>query len=245
MSTAEPAPVRWGILGTGDIAATFTEDLLIPGDHVVAAVGSRDARRARKFAGTYGIERSYGSYEDLAADVIALARDRGLFAMEAMWTRFNPLVREIRDLVAGGAIGRVTAIQADLGGAPAYQPERRLWNPDLAGGALLDLGVYPLSFASMLLGEPDAVHALAALAPTGVDANTAIIARYPGGAVGDYHCGLWATSPRTATITGTGGWITVGSPFYRPAQFAIARGGGEPETRSISLARPRIHLPGR
>jgi predicted dehydrogenase len=279
MSSAETAPVRWGILGTGGIASTFTEDLLILDDHIVAAVGSRDARRARKFAGKYGIERAYESYEDLAADdrldviyvatphsghaehaklclragrgilvekpftvtaaeaadVIALARERRLFAMEAMWTRFNPLVREIRDQVAGEAIGRVTAIQADLCGAPPYQPEHRLWNPDLAGGALLDLGVYQLSFASMLLGEPDAVHALAALAPTGVDANTAVIARYPGGAVGGYQCGLWATSPRIATITGTGGWITVGAPFYRPDRYTIAPDGGEPETRSIFL----------
>jgi predicted dehydrogenase len=279
MSTPEPAPVRWGILGTGEIASTFTEDLLILDDHAVAAVGSRAARRAGDFAAKYGIERSYGSYEDLAADesldiiyvatphsehaagarlclragravlvekpftvtaaeaadVIALARDRRLFAMEAMWTRFNPLVRELRDLVAGGVIGRVTAIQADLSGAPAYQPHHRLWNPDLAGGALLDLGVYPVSFGSMLLGEPDAVHAVAALAPTGVDANTAVIARYPGGAVGDYQIGLWAVSPRVATITGTGGWITIGPPFYRPDQFTIAPHGGEPQTRLISL----------
>ncbi len=279
MSTSEQAPVRWGILGTGGIAATLTEDLLILDDHVVAAVGSRDGRRAGDFAKKYGIERAYGSYEDLAADgsldviyvatphsdhaagarlclqagravlvekpftvtaaeaadVIALARDRRLFAMEAMWTRFSPLVSEIRDLVAGGAIGRVTAIEADLSGAPPYQPEHRLWNPDLAGGALLDLGVYPISFGSMLLGEPDAVRAVAAAAPTGVDANTAVTARYAGGAVGLYHCGLWATSPQTATIIGSGGRITIGPPFYRPDHFTIDPNAGQPRTQSVIL----------
>jgi predicted dehydrogenase len=279
MTTSEQVPVRWGILGTGNIAATFTEDLLILDDHLVAAVGSRDDRRARDFATKYGIDRAYGSYEELAdddsldviyvatphsehadqaklclragrgvlvekpftvtaaeaAEVVAVAHEQHRFAMEAMWTRFNPLVREIRDLVAGGAIGRVTAIQADLSGAPPYQPEHRLWNPDLAGGALLDVGVYPVSFGSMLLGEPDAVRAVAALAPTGVDANTAVTARYPGGAVGLYHCGLWATSPQPATITGTGGRITIGPPFYRPDNFTIDPDDGEPRTRSVIL----------
>jgi predicted dehydrogenase len=278
-------PIRWGILGTGHIARTFTEDLLLLDDHVVTAVGSRAAGRAQAFAAKYGIGRAHGSYEGLAADdsvdivyvatphpghfgaarlcllggravlvekpftvtagetadLIALAGERHLFAMEAMWTRFNPLIRQIRDLVAGGAIGTVTAIQADFAGAPAYEPTHRLWNPDLAGGALLDLGVYPIALGSMLLGTPDAVRALTATAPTGVDANTAIVARYPGGAVGLYHCGLRAGSPTTATITGTGGHISIGSPFYRPASFTIHRGdtgqydGTGPETRTAVL----------
>jgi predicted dehydrogenase len=279
MGTSEQAPVRWGILGTGNIAGTFTEDLLILDDHVVAAVGSRDSGRAGAFARKYGIERACGSYPELAADdsldviyvatphsehaagarlcleagravlvekpftvtaaeaaqVIALARQRGLFAMEAMWTRFNPLVREIRDLVAGGAVGQITAIQADLAGAPPYQPEDRLWDPGLAGGALLDLGVYPISFGSMLLGEPESVRAVAASAPTGVDANTAIAARYRGGAVGAYHCGLWAVSPRIGIITGTRGRIAVGPPFYRPDRFTLDPNAGQPQTRSVIL----------
>jgi predicted dehydrogenase len=279
MSMTGQAPVRWGILGTGGIAATFTEDLLLLDDHVVAAVGSRTVPRAGAFARKYGIRHAYGSYADLAADdsldviyvatphsehsagarlcllagravlvekpftataaetadLIALARERRLFAMEAMWTRFNPLVREIEDLVAGGAIGRVAAIRADLASAPAYQPDHRLWNPDLAGGALLDLGVYPISFGSMLLGAPEEVRALTTAAPTGVDANTAVIARYPGGAVGLYHFGLWATSSRTATITGTGGQIIVSPVFYRPDRFTIKPAGGEPQTRSVVI----------
>ncbi len=272
------APVRWGILGTGNIARKFTEDLLLTGDHVVAAVGSRAFDRAEDFAADYEIGRPYGSYEDLAADgsldvvyvatphsghlgaarlcllagrpvlvekpftvtaaetadLIALAAGQGLFAMEAMWTRCFPLIREVAGLVRGGAIGRVTAIQADFAGGPGYEPENRLWNPALGGGALLDIGVYPISFGSMLLGEPDQVRALSAPAPTGVDANTAVIARYSGGAVGLYHCGLWAPSPGGATITGTGGRITVGPPFYRPERFTIQRGEEQPETRTLA-----------
>ena len=275
----EHAPVRWGILGPGTIARTFTEDLLLLEDHVVAAVGSRDAARAASFAARYGIARSFGSYADLAADasldviyiatphpghhgaarlcleagravlvekpftvtaaetadLIALARQRGLFAMEAMWTRFSPLVREVAGLVRDGGIGRVTAVQADYAGAPPYDPASRLWNADLAGGALLDIGVYPISFGTMLLGEPADVRALSTPAPTGVDANTAVIARYPDGAVGLYHCGLLAESPQVATIIGTGGIITVGPPFYRPERFTLRRPGRGPETRTARL----------
>ena len=276
----EHAPVRWGILGPGNIARTFTEDLLLLDDHVVAAVGSRDAARAEAFAADYAVGRAYASYADLAADdsldviyvatphpghsgaartcllagrpvlvekpftvtaaqaadLIALARDRRLFAMEAMWTRFSPLVREVAGLVRDGAIGQVTAVQADYAASPRYDPGSRLWNADLGGGALLDIGVYPISFGAMLLGEPDRVHAVATPAPTGVDANTAVIAHYPDGAVGLYHCGLQADSPRVATITGTGGIITVGPPFYRPERFTLRRGDGEPEMHTVTLA---------
>lgn len=272
-------PIRWGILGTGGIARTFTEDLLLLDHHVVAAVGSRAADTAGLFAGQYGIERAHGSYADLAADdevdvvyiatphsghfaaarmcllagravlvekpftvtagqaeeLVAVAADRRLFAMEAMWTRFNPLIRQVRELVANGAIGQVTAVQADFAIAPGYDRLHRLWNPDLAGGALLDLGVYPIAFGSMLLGEPDLIRALTTPAPTGVDANTAIIARYPGGAVGLYHCGLRAESQITAAITGTGGQITVGSPFFRPESFTLHINSGDPQTYSLAL----------
>ncbi|HEY0717489.1 MAG TPA: Gfo/Idh/MocA family oxidoreductase [Streptosporangiaceae bacterium] len=173
------------------------------------------------------------------SQLIALATSRRVFAMEAMWTRFNPIVREVADLVDGGAVGRVVAVQADLAGAADYHPDDRLWNPALAGGALLDLGVYPVSFGSMLLGAPDEIKAVMAPAPTGVDASTAIIARYPGGAVGLYYCGLWARSTRVATITGTGGVITVGSaagePFFKPDTYTLVPVDGEPRTRQIKL----------
>ena len=280
----EQPPIRWGILGAGGIARTFTEDLLLLADHVPAAVGSRSSGRAQQFAADYGMEKSYGSYAALAADasldvvyvatphsghfeaaricleagrpvlvekpftvtaaetaqLIALATSKRLFAMEGMWTRFNPIVREVTELVRGGAIGRVTGIQADLSGTPAYDPATRWWNPALAGGALLDVGVYPISFGSMLLGPPDAVRAVATPALTGVDANTAVITRYPGGAVGLYYCGLWAQSPQVATITGTNGTIIVGSPtgapFWRPDSYTlIPADGGEPRTREIAL----------
>jgi predicted dehydrogenase len=279
----EARPIRWGILGAGHNARSFTADLLLLADQVPAAVGSRSSGRAQQFAADFGIGKSYGTYAALAADdsldviyiatphsehydtarlcleagravlvekpftvtaaetaqLIALATSKRLFAMEGMWTRFNPIVREVTDLVRGGAVGRVTAVTADLAGGPDYNPDGRLWNPALAGGALLDVGVYPVSFGSMLLGAPDEVKTVMSPAPTGVDANTAVIARYPGGAVGLYYSGLWGSSPQVATIIGTGGVITVGSatgaPFWRAESYTLTPQGGEPRTRQVTL----------
>ena len=270
--------IRWGILGTGEIARTFTGDLRHLG-HDVVAVGSRAKETAEEFAGAFGIGSAYGSYEELAADdrvdvvyvatphnvhhpaarlcleagravlvekplttnaadaedLVALARDRGLFAMEAMWTRFNPLVMRLRELVADGAIGDVTAVYADFAEAVGFDPEHRLWAPGLAGGALLDLGVYPVSFASMLLGEPSAVQAVATTAPTGVDASTGIVLGHASGAIAVLHCGFLGTSPQSATVIGTAGRIEVGGAFWVPTTMTVRRAGAEPETHTLDL----------
>lgn len=270
--------IRWGILGTGGIASTFTEDLLLLG-HEVVAVGSRAAETAEKFAARYDIERAYGSYSELAADdridvvyvatphnahhpaartclqagrsvlvekpfttspaeaedLAVLARARGVFAMEAMWTRFNPLVSRLRDLVADGAIGEIKALYADFSSLSDFDPSHRLWAPELAGGALLDLGVYPLSFTWMLLGEPDLVQAVTTRAPTGVDANTGILLGYDSGAVALLHCGLLADSPQTATVVGTTGRLELATPFFRPSELTLHRTGAEPEKYAIEV----------
>jgi predicted dehydrogenase len=271
--------IRWGILGTGAIARTFTEDLLSLPGHEVAAVGSRARPTADAFAARYDIAAAYGSYAELAADdgldviyvatphnghrpaaltcleagravlvekpftisaaeaeeVVAAARSRGLFAMEAMWTRFNPLIKQLRGLVADGAIGEVKAVYADFGFPAPYDPATRLWSVETAGGALLDLGVYPLSFAWMLLGEPSTLQATAAAAPNGVDANTGILAGYDSGAVALLHCGLVAESPKTATVLGTTGRIEVAAPFFRPSAMTLHRGDSA-ETFTVDLA---------
>jgi predicted dehydrogenase len=272
-------PIRWGILGTGRIARTFTEDLLrLPG-HEVAAVGSRAPHTAEAFAAEFGVPRAYGTYAELAADdgidvvyvatphpghdaaaraclaagravlvekpltpsaadteqLVAFAKERGIFMLEGMWTRFNPLIIKLRQLVADGAIGDITAVYADFCWAPPYDAASRFWSPDLAGGALLDLGIYPVSFTWMLLGEPDAVQARATLAPTGVDANTGILFGYDSGAVALLHCGLTAESPQAATVIGTRGRIELPVTFFRPATMFLRRPGAEPETFSIDL----------
>ncbi|HEY9484799.1 MAG TPA: Gfo/Idh/MocA family oxidoreductase, partial [Micromonosporaceae bacterium] len=111
-------------------------------------------------------------------DLLAVAAKHHVFLAEAMWTRTIPAVRRIVDLVADGAIGEVTAVSADLSFAAAIGPEHRLRNPALGGGALLDLGVYPLALAQLFLGSPDTVSASARLSPEGVDAGTGILLGY-------------------------------------------------------------------
>jgi predicted dehydrogenase len=175
------------------------------------------------------VEKPFTTNAADAEQLITLARDRGLFAMEAMWTRFNPVIARLRQLVAEGAIGDVTSIYADFGFASPYDPAHRHWSPDLAGGALLDLGVYPLYFTWMLLGAPDSIQATAAPAPTGVDANTGILLGYASGAVALLHCNLVAESPLTATVTGTKGRIEVAAPFFRPDTMTVHRKDAEPE----------------
>jgi predicted dehydrogenase len=181
------------------------------------------------------VEKPFTTGAADAEKLAALARERGVFAMEAMWTRFNPLVRRLRDLVASGAIGDVTAVYADFSITRTYDPEHRLWSPELGGGALLDLGCYPLSFTWPLLGPPASVQATASPAPTGVDANTGILLGYSSGAVALLHCGLLGDSPHTATVIGTRGRVDVASPFYRPASMTVVRTGGDPEVLTADI----------
>ncbi len=129
-----------------------------------------------------------------AAELVALARDRGLFLMEAMWMYCNPLIRRIAELVRDGAVGEVRTVQADFGLAGPFGADHRLRDPKTGGGALLDLGVYPVAFAQLLLGEPDSVQAHALLSPEGVDLNTGMLLGWSG--TGRRPCSP-ARSPRT------------------------------------------------
>ncbi|MCO5972490.1 Gfo/Idh/MocA family protein [Actinoallomurus soli] len=181
------------------------------------------------------VEKPFTTSPADARDLVALARRRGLFLMEAMWTRFNPVIVKLRSLVSEGRIGEIKAVYADFSVAHDFDPAHRLWAPALGGGALLDLGVYALSFASMLLGRPDSAEAMIAPAPTGVDANTGILLGYSSGAVALLHCGLLAESPQTATVVGTTGWIEVGTPFFRPTRLVLHRHGAAAETYSADI----------
>jgi predicted dehydrogenase len=264
--------LRWGVIGTGRIAAAFTEDLDLTDSGEVVAVGSRTAAAADRFGDELGVPRRHDSYAALVADpevdavyvatphpmhhpaaLLALragkptlvekpftmtaaeareladtARAGGVFLMEAMWTRFLPHVHAIRELLAAGALGRIVTVMADHGQWFAEDARHRLFAPELGGGALLDLGIYPVSFASLVLGTPDRVLALSERAFTGVDAQTSIILGHPGGAHALLTCTLAAKSPTTATIVGTDGRIEVEQRFYGPAAFTLRPREGEP-----------------
>jgi predicted dehydrogenase len=195
-----------------------------------------DARLCLEAGRAVLVEKPFALTGAQAAELAQVARRQRRFAMEAMWMRFSPLVRTLQDLVADGVIGTVRTVTADFGIAVADQPDHRLLEPGLGGGALLDLGVYPVTLATMLLGRPDQVQAASHRAATGVDANTGILLRYPGGALALLHCSLEAESAVTAQVTGTRGRIELDAPFYRPAALTLIRAGGQPERRTASWA---------
>jgi predicted dehydrogenase len=156
-----------------------------------------------------------------ARELTRLAGDRGLFLMEAVWTRFLPATRRALELAGNGAIGTVRWVQADLGFPAVYDPEDRLWDPAAGGGALLDLAVYPLTWAVAALGYPTRLTATGHLNQDGVDVQNALTLEYPEGAAAQLTSSLSSAGPSMATLSGTAGWIRTGSPLYSPKSLEI------------------------
>lgn len=177
------------------------------------------------------VEKSFTRNAAEAAEVLDAARAAGVFCMEAMWTRFLPHVVALKAAVDGGEIGEVVSFIADHGQAFGHLPTtHRLHDPALAGGALLDLGVYPVSFAHHLLGVPDRVQALGSLTPAGVDGQISIALGYGDRVQASLHTTLWSRTATTAVIGGTQGRIEVASDFYRPTTFTVVRDDGSSRT---------------
>lgn len=264
--------IRWGIAGTGGIAAAFAEDLKLLPDAEIVAVGSRQRASADAFADRFGIAHRHVGYAELAADpdidavyvavphtghceatlaaveggkavlvekpfalnaaeterMIAAARQAGTFMMEAMWVRFLPHLTLVRELLAEGRIGTVRSVVADRGELLSTDPRHRIRNPELGGGALLDLGIYPVSFASMVTGGrlPERVEAVGRMTDTGVDAHASMLLVYPGGAHGVITTSLDARSANTAAVNGTEGRILVPQPWGRTSAVELITNDG-------------------
>ncbi|MFH0245516.1 Gfo/Idh/MocA family protein [Streptomyces sp. HK10] len=171
-----------------------------------------------------------------AREMVALARRRGVFLMEAMWTYCNPVVRRMLELVADGAIGEVRSVHADFGIVAPADASHRLRDPRLGGGALLDLGVYPVSFAHLVLGEPSSVAAWAHLTPEGVDETTGVLLGYDSGAVATLSCSIASASPTVAAVSGTRGRIELPHGFFAPESFVLHREGREVEEIRVPRA---------
>jgi predicted dehydrogenase len=265
-------PVRFGVVGTGGIAATFTDDLKLLEDAEVVAVGSRAQETADAFAAAHGVQRAHPTYEGLLTDgdvdvvyvatphpwhhsvalqalasgkavlvekpftmtgdeaqeVADAARRTETFCMEAMWARFNPHMVRVREVLARGELGEITTVIADHGQWFAKDRDSRLFAPELGGGALLDLGVYPVSFASMVLGTPTRVTARATSAFTGVDAQTSVLLEHADGAHAVLTTTLRAVSPTRACVIGTEGRLEIEGPFYAPNAFTVTPREGTP-----------------
>jgi predicted dehydrogenase len=263
--------VRWGIIGTGNIARQFARGLAVLPDAELVAVGSRTGAAAEAFGARFEVPRRHASYEALAEDpnvdvvyiatphslhrgnsimclqagkavlcekpftinaaeaeqVIRLAREKGLFLMEGMWTRFLPLMVKVRELLAGGSIGQVQMLTADVGFRAEFDPTHRLFDPLLGGGALLDVGIYPVSLASMILGTPARISSMAHLGRSGVDEQAAIILGYGGEQLAVLYASIRTSTPKEAVVMGAHGQIRVHTPMYAPAKLSLSLPGAE------------------
>ena len=256
-------PIRWGIIATGGIARGFATELRDIEGAVMQAAASRSAERAEAFAAEFGVERAYGSYEELAADpdvdivyvasphshhhehtmlcldsgkavlcekafamsageardMVEAARARKLFLMEAMWTRYLPAIRRVREWIAAGEIGEVKMVKADFGFRFPWDPEHRLLKKELGGGALLDAGIYTSSFASMIFGEqPKRIESTAHLGSLEVDEWLAALFDYGDGRIAVIANALRLPMRTEAFIFGTEGRIEL--PFFLGAKSA-------------------------
>ena len=170
------------------------------------------------------VEKAFTLNARDARVVVAEARARNLFCMEAMWTRLNPLIRHAVALTAAGEIGDVLGVRADLSKRFPYDPAHRLYDLAAGGGALLDLGVYPATVVWMFLGRPDEVQAFGTLAATGADLTVTQQWRYDRGPIAQLFCTAAGPSPFGGLINGSAGWISIEPRLHRPQRIVVRRG---------------------
>ena len=168
-------------------------------------------------------------------EVVALARAKQLFLMEGMWSRFMPATVRLRELLAAGVIGDINIVDIDFGFRTGFNPEGRLFAPALGGGTLLDIGIYCLSFASMLLGTPQRIASMAQLGESGVDENSAMILGYEGGALTTICAAIRTSTPQQAVLNGTLGRITLHPPFWFPERLTLEVYGKETTEMTLPM----------
>lgn len=272
--------IRWGILGTGNIAHQFAEGLKSARGAVLQAAGSRSQATADVFADKFNIPHRHASYEALANDpqvdvvyiatphpmhkpnailcleagkavlcekpftinkgeaeaVVACARKHNLFLMEAMWTRFLPTVAKVREWLQEGRIGDVRMVRADFGFRAGYNEESRLFAPNMGGGGLLDVGIYPISLAAMALGvRPKEIISVAEIGPTGVDDQNMVTMKYANGALAITASAIRTNTPQDALFMGETGSIYLHAPFWRGEQLTLSVDGRDPETVTLPM----------
>ncbi len=257
--------IRWGILGTGQIAGQFAAGLAVVDDAELYAVAGRSAGKAEVFSRQHRVAHSFGSFEELLAQdnidvvyvatphhvhyehcvmalqagkpvlcekpftinaeqarqLIDLAREKNLFCMEAMWMRFIPAMRKLTELLDDDAIGTPHFLQADFGVPFDFNPKGRVFDPELAGGALLDLGVYPVSLAYKIFGAPVEILTTTNLGESGVDEGSCIILKHAGGQMSTIRCSIRHELIPQALVTGSTGSLVIESPLYRPHKIRL------------------------
>jgi predicted dehydrogenase len=157
------------------------------------------------------------------SQLVSLAREKKVFLMEAMWSRFIPALVKVKELIDQGEIGEIKFMHADFGFLAPPNLELRTFNKSLGGGAQLDVGVYPMFLSLWLLGKPESIKAIGKLASTGADENTSAILGFKSGAVASIYSSFVADSVKEAVITGTKGTITIHAAWHKATSFALKK----------------------
>lgn len=165
-----------------------------------------------------------------ARECAELARAKNLFLMEAMWTRFFPAIQQALQWIEEGEIGTLQKIEADFSFKADFDPQGRLFDPALAGGALLDIGIYPIALATLFFGKPEQVLGSALLGQTGVDEEDQITLSFAGGAEASLRCGVRENRPVAALIEGARGRLAIHERFHQPSRLTRHLRNGEPQT---------------
>ncbi len=171
-------------------------------------------------------EKPFAVNAKQAQAMVDAAAKNKVALMEAMWARFLPHYAKVREIVASGVLGPILSIHADHGQRLADQGIARLVDPQLAGGALLDLGIYPISFAHMILGNPTSITSKAVMTDRGVDAQTSMVFSYDNGAQAVLTTTMIEQTPCRAVVAGLNGWLEIDRTFYNPASMRVILNDG-------------------
>lgn len=257
--------IRWGIIGLGNIAQKFAQDLALVNEGKLVAIASRSMDKALNFNKEFNVAHVFDSYQQLftceAVDVVyiatphtehmnwailamesgkhvlcekpmgvnrkqltqmlATAKKNNVFLMEALWSRFNPTIRKIKELVADDSLGTIEYIHADFAFyALDRAKEGRLLNPNLAGGSLLDIGIYPIFLTYLLLGVPQKITARASFHETGAEIQTSMIFDYKN-AHALLYSGLTSNSRMQATISGSKGAVFIDPRWHETEGYTF------------------------
>lgn len=172
------------------------------------------------------IEKPFTLNAPEARQIVELAREKNLIVLEAMWTRFLPHMQRIHEIIDAGTLGTLRSVSAQHRQLLPSDPEHRLNSPALGGGALLDLGIYPVSFACDILGAPESIAATARFTATGVDAETATLMQHAGGAISTSVSALDCAGANVAVIYGSKARITIDDVWYAPTAFRLEDNDG-------------------
>ena len=258
--------IRWGIIGTGNIAHQFARGLAELDDASLVAIASRTKESADMFAEEFGVKYRHLSVKQLAAnehvdvvyvatphpmhkdntleclnggkavlcekpfcintseatEMIKCARENGLFLMEAMWTLCFPAMVKVREIINSGELGDIRQVHANFSFRGDWDPEGITLNPAFGGGALLDVGVYPVALAQMVYQQdPTRISSLAHIGETGVDEQSSVTLGYDNGALAVLTSAIRTETHQAAAVYGTEGYIKIPHMFWQPDRIVV------------------------